>query len=193
MAKKKKNLPHPAVLKAGEFIVPTIIALALISSIIMVYTVMKPAEDQPTSETDISQLTTEEIQELIDSSQEDSKSPSKTTEAQPTDVSVKVTILKEGSGSSAKTGDTLTVHYTGTLTDGSKFDSSYDHPGQEPFDVTLGAGQVIPGWEQGLLGMKVGEKRKLEIPYQLGYGEAGFGPIPPKADLVFEVELLEIK
>ncbi|MEI6379009.1 MAG: FKBP-type peptidyl-prolyl cis-trans isomerase [Candidatus Falkowbacteria bacterium] len=98
--------------------------------------------------------------------------------------------LKAGKGAGAKTGDKVTVHYTGTLTDGSKFDSSLDRG--QPFVFNLGAGQVIAGWDQGLLGMKVGEKRKLYIPASLGYGDNGVGPIPPKSTLIFEVELLKI-
>jgi len=95
-----------------------------------------------------------------------------------------------GAGPEAKSGDTLKVHYTGTLLNGKQFDSSV---GKEPFQLTLGAGQVIKGWDQGLVGMRVGMKRKLTIPWKLAYGEAGSGPnIPPKAALKFDVELLEI-
>jgi FKBP-type peptidyl-prolyl cis-trans isomerase len=88
-------------------------------------------------------------------------------------------------------GQTAVVHYTGWLTDGTKFDSSVDRG--EPFEFVLGAGQVIPGWDQGVAGMKVGEKRKLTVPSDLAYGDAGVGPIPGKATLIFEVELLAIK
>ena len=103
---------------------------------------------------------------------------------------VKVETLKVGTGDEAKTGDTVTVHYTGTLTDGKKFDSSRDRG--EPFDVTLGQKRVIAGWEEGLLGMKVGETRRLTIPPDLGYGARGAGNvIPPNATLVFEIELLK--
>lgn len=97
-----------------------------------------------------------------------------------------------GSGGEAKTGKVVFVHYKGTLLDGTKFDSSYDRG--QPFSFTLGQGQVIPGWEQGILGMKVGGKRKLIIPSALAYGENGVpGVIPPNSTLVFEVELLEVK
>ncbi len=99
---------------------------------------------------------------------------------------------KVGDGAEAKAGDTVVVHYTGTLTNGKKFDSSVDRG--KPFDFRLGARQVIAGWDEGVAGMKVGGKRKLTIPYLLAYGEEGRPPtIPAKADLIFEVELLKVK
>lgn len=105
---------------------------------------------------------------------------------------MKVEILKEGNGDSAKTGDTVTVNYTGTLENGIVFDSSLN-PGRTPFQFTLGQNRVIQGWESGILGMKTGEKRKLTIPPELAYGSNGRPPvIPPNATLIFEVELLKI-
>lgn len=100
--------------------------------------------------------------------------------------------LKEGSGPEAKAGDTVAVHYTGTLADGTKFDSSLDRG--QPFSFTLGAGMVIRGWDLGVAGMKVGGSRKLVIPPALAYGDRGAGSvIPPGATLTFTVELLAIK
>ena len=100
--------------------------------------------------------------------------------------------VSEGSGDEARAGSTVSVHYTGWLTDGRKFDSSVDR--NEPFDFPLGRGYVIPGWDEGVSGMRVGGKRKLTIPPQLGYGERGAGGvIPPNATLVFEVELLGVR
>ena len=100
--------------------------------------------------------------------------------------------LVVGAGREAKAGDTVHVQYTGTLTNGRKFDSSYDHGG-EPFKFSIGKGEVIKGWDQGVAGMKVGGKRRLRIPSDLGYGDKGSPPnIPPYAALVFEVELVSI-
>ena len=99
--------------------------------------------------------------------------------------------LVTGQGDEAVAGKRVTVHYTGWLTNGSKFDSSKDR--NEPFVFPLGAGHVIKGWDQGVAGMKVGGKRKLTIPPELGYGARGAGGvIPPSATLVFEVELLAV-
>jgi FKBP-type peptidyl-prolyl cis-trans isomerase len=97
-----------------------------------------------------------------------------------------------GSGAEARDGQVAVVHYTGWLTDGTKFDSSRDRG--EPFSFPIGAGQVIPGWDEGVAGMKVGGRRKLVIPANLGYGDMGAPPvIPPGATLVFDVELLDLK
>ena len=97
-----------------------------------------------------------------------------------------------GTGSEVKTGDTVAIHYTGILENGKKFDSSLDRG--TPFSTPIGVGYVIPGWDQGVIGMKVGGKRKLTIPFSLAYGEAGIpGVIPPKSTLIFDLELVDIK
>jgi FKBP-type peptidyl-prolyl cis-trans isomerase len=100
--------------------------------------------------------------------------------------------IKEGAGPVAKKGDKVKVHYTGWLTDGKKFDSSVDR--NDPFGFTIDARQVIKGWDEGVAGMKVGGKRQLRIPPELGYGSrgAGGGLIPPNATLIFDVDLLGI-
>ncbi len=105
---------------------------------------------------------------------------------------LKIEVVEQGEGEEVKSGENIAVHYTGTLEDGTKFDSSLDRG--KHFVFTLGIGQVIKGWDMGILGMKVGEKRKLVIPPELAYGRTGTpgGPIPPDATLIFEVELLSI-
>lgn len=96
-----------------------------------------------------------------------------------------------GEGREAKAGDTVSVHYTGTLQDGSKFDSSRDRG--QPLQFPLGAGHVIKGWDEGVAGMKPGGRRTLVIPPELGYGSRGIGPIPPNSTLVFDVELVDVR
>jgi FKBP-type peptidyl-prolyl cis-trans isomerase FkpA len=118
--------------------------------------------------------------------------PSKTTgKGTKTASGLQYWDLKKGTGAVAKAGQTVKVHYTGWLTDGKKFDSSVDHGA--PFEFKLGAGMVIKGWDEGVAGMKVGGKRQLRIPPDLGYGAAGAGAtIPPNSTLVFDVELLGV-
>ncbi|MFA5895027.1 MAG: FKBP-type peptidyl-prolyl cis-trans isomerase [Candidatus Shapirobacteria bacterium] len=97
-----------------------------------------------------------------------------------------------GTGASVKSGDTITIHYLGTLMDGTKFDSSYDRG--QPFETQIGVGMLIEGWDKGIPGMKIGGKRILTIPSQMAYGSRGAGSlIPPDSDLVFEVELVSIE
>lgn len=128
------------------------------------------------------------------------KSPAEVKDTQPavkdqtsTNMEGKMEIqdITAGTGAEAVDGKTVSVHYTGTLTNGTKFDSSVDRG--QPFDFTLGAGDVIAGWDQGVKGMKVGGKRKLVIPPALGYGDRAAGSIPPNSTLVFEIELLAVQ
>lgn len=109
-----------------------------------------------------------------------------------TDSGLKYQDIREGTGAEATTGKNVYVHYTGWLVNGKKFDSSRDHG--DPFNFTLGRKAVIAGWDEGIVGMKVGGKRRLIIPAALAYGSRGHPPtIPPNAELTFEVELLQVK
>ena len=110
-------------------------------------------------------------------------------ETQVTSSGLQITELVIGDGKEATPGTNVSVNYRGTLDDGKEFDSSY---GRGPFEFSLGAGMVIKGWDEGVAGMKVGGKRKLVIPPELGYGSRGIGPIPPNSVLNFEVELLGV-
>ncbi len=122
--------------------------------------------------------------------QQQPQSPTTTNQSNPKKMTIQTT--KEGTGPAITNGQTAEVHYVGKLTDGTTFDAS--KPRGSTFSFKLGAGQVIKGWDEGVLGMKVGEVRMLTIPPELGYGAAGAGGvIPPNATLVFEVELVGIK
>lgn len=134
--------------------------------------------------------------ESVQKSQNNQVSNTSMTQDQPSANTVSelnIETTKEGTGDRVvKSGDTISVHYTGRLTDGTKFDSSVDRG--TPFTFTIGTGQVIKGWDEGLLGMKVGEKRTLTIPADKGYGATGAGGvIPPNATLIFDTELVSIK
>ncbi len=117
---------------------------------------------------------------------------SKTTSNTSANVAkLQIEDIKIGTGAAVKSGDTVVMNYKGTLQNGKQFDSSYDRG--TPFETKIGVGQVIPGWDQGIPGMKVGGIRKLIIPPNLGYGSQSIGTIPPNSTLIFQVELLQIK
>jgi peptidylprolyl isomerase len=122
---------------------------------------------------------------------EQAKEQAKMSTAPSSVQELKIEDLKVGTGSAVKSGDNIAINYIGTLVDGTKFDSSYDRG--QPFETQIGVGQVIKGWDEGVVGMKVGGKRKLTIPPSLGYGDRAAGPIPPNSTLIFEVELVGIK
>ncbi len=116
--------------------------------------------------------------------------PSSPSAEQVLEGGLKIQDLVVGQGEEVKNNDTISIHYRGTLEDGTQFDSSYDRG--EPFQTQIGVGQVIKGWDLGILGMKVGGKRILTIPPELGYGDQQTGNIPPNSTLIFEVELISI-
>jgi FKBP-type peptidyl-prolyl cis-trans isomerase len=120
------------------------------------------------------------------------KSPTKVTgDGVKTSSGLQYWDIKDGTGNVANEGDHVKVHYTGWFTDGKKFDSSVD--ARQPYDFTIGKGEVIKGWDEGVMGMKVGGKRQLRIPPELAYGEAGFKDIiPPNATLIFDIQLLAV-
>lgn len=161
--------------------------------------------DDSSTTADTSATTTEEQSPPATTTEEQSSAEKATEEAEkrkkPKFINVPdgappaklvVKDLKKGTGPAAKAGDEVTVNYVGVLyKTGQQFDASWDRG--EPFPFSLGSGSVIPGWEQGLEGMKVGGRRELIIPPELGYGSQGTGEIPPNATLVFVVDLLEVK
>src|SRR5438309_3649868 len=116
--------------------------------------------------------------------------PANPQQQPPPPGDLKIEDVTPGTGAAVKNGDTVVVHYTGTLLNGTKFDSSHDHPGNQPFTTRI-PGQLIQGWNRGIPGMKVGGKRKLTVPPSLGYGPQPQAKIPPNSTLVFEIELLE--
>jgi len=143
----------------------------------------------------VAEIKTNQEEEPMKFIQEESKNQNtntQTTNPKPSITELKIEDEVIGTGSAVKSGDTIVIHYTGTLENGQKFDSSRDRG--QPFETQIGVGQVIKGWDQGVIGMMVGGKRKLTIPSNLAYGEQGMpGAIPGNATLIFELELLEIK
>jgi len=157
------------------------LVILIIVGAVAVFATKSPANNQP--------LATLTPTATIEATAE----PTATSSGKPVMNTDKLIIQDEtvGTGAEAVAGKKVTVNYVGTLTNGTKFDSSYDR--NQPFAFNLGAGEVIQGWDQGVAGMKVGGKRKLTIPPLLGYGSQDMGAIPPNSILIFEVELLKVE
>ncbi len=185
-----------------KYIVVFVISFVIVFAVLYKFSGTKDIANKPVEENTDKQSTSaqENVAETTQTAQDTTSKPDAGVDqvSQPAErgqigdfPELKIETLREGEGEGAANGDTVTVHYVGTLRDGTKFDSSYDRG--TPFSFVLGQGKVIAGWEQGILGMKKNEKRRLEIPSSMGYGEYGAGGvIPPNAGLIFEVELLDI-
>ena len=162
--------------------------------IILIFALLSKEINAPLNEENVISKASEKI---VKGTSENSSKTSATNQSQsvnnnnkPMQLEIKTT--KEGTGErQVKNGDTISVHYTGKLTDGTKFDSSVDRG--VPFEFTVGQGMVIQGWEKGFIGAKVGEKRTLTIPAEMGYGARAVGSIPANSTLIFDVELVAIK
>ena len=162
----------------------TIIVGMIVVGAVLLFMLKKPAEQDKTLTFQLKKQVTPsptEINQDVLNNEQDGEEV----------LEMKIEDIQVGTGNEAVSGKKITVNYVGTLTDGTKFDSSYDR--NEPFTFNLGSGQVIQGWEQGFEGMKVGGKRKLTIPPDLGYGNRSTGSIPPNSTLIFEVELLKVE
>lgn len=167
--------------------------LALIGALIVILAVFYVSYTQGKN---MNNPTDNPVKLNLEGSQNPAQSATPSAQPQPASVNTAPNglIIEDillGEGAAVKSGDTVTIHYTGTLQNGEKFDSSVDRGA--PFTTKIGVGEVIKGWDQGVVGMKVGGKRKLTIPPDLGYGASANGPIPANSILVFELELLEIR
>ncbi len=163
---------------------PLIIVGAFVLATAILYFAFQPVENNQAWQ--MSQTVQNSAAQITPASASDAGEKSATSSGK-----LQIEDLNVGTGPAVKSGDMVTVNYTGTLPDGTKFDSSYDSG--KPFTTQIGVGRVIKGWDEGIIGMKVGGKRKLVIPPDLGYGDRTTGKIPPNSTLIFEVELLAIK
>jgi len=167
----------------------TVLKVALLALMLAAATALAACSSKTPAATDSASTSAE--QPAAEASAPAAEEPAASDATATTVDKLEIKDLKVGKGTKAAKGDAVTVHYTGWLMDGTKFDSSLDR--NEPFAFNLGAGEVIAGWDQGVAGMKVGGKRELIIPASLGYGDAGAGGvIPPGATLKFEVTLLAV-
>lgn len=164
-----------------------LIVLIAVAALVLGYTLTRSNTASAPAAKDVSE---KKVSESKPQTQTQSQTNNSTNNKKPMELGIQV--VQEGTGDRVvKSGDTIAVHYTGKLTDGTKFDSSVDRG--TPFEFKIGQGMVIQGWEQGFIGAKVGEKRILTIPAELGYGSRDMGTIPANSTLIFDVEVISIK
>ena len=183
---RKQALPSPSfwASRAAVVLVGVLAFLAVVVAVIAFRQTEQPAAPPTPAPTALTPTTTPDASKTPATPEPDEPAPDPSEQ-------LKIEDIKVGTGPSPKPGDRVTVHYTGRLTDGTEFDSSVGR--NQPFTFTLGAHDVIPGWEQGVATMKVGGKRKLTVPLSLGYGSKGKAPIPPNSTLVFDIEFLKVE
>lgn len=159
-------------------------------AVIIVLTIVYFVSAPPKQGVSLDDGSSQETSQGVDTNSNSSDTNNSSEESMQDITKLNVVTVQEGTGEAAKAGDTITVHYRGTLLNGTPFDSSYERG--TPFSFQLGEGRVIAGWEQGLVGAKMGQKLRLEIPSELAYGSRAMGPISANSDLIFEVEVVSI-